>query len=50
VRPSLFKVISIQTMPPRYTYYCVGKHECTTMDKALVDRGANGGICGEDMK
>jgi hypothetical protein len=29
-------------------YYHVGQHECTTMDKALVDRGANGGLCGED--
>jgi hypothetical protein len=30
-------------------YYRVGMHECTTMYKALVDRGANGGICGEYM-
>jgi hypothetical protein len=30
-------------------YYRVGLHECTTMDKALVDREANGGICGEDL-
>jgi hypothetical protein len=30
-------------------YYRVGQYKCTTMDKALVERGANGGICGEDM-
>ena len=30
-------------------HYRVGQHECTNMEKALVDRGANGGICGDDM-
>jgi hypothetical protein len=29
--------------------YCIGQHNITTMDKALIDRGANGGICGADM-
>jgi hypothetical protein len=29
--------------------YCIGQHNITTMDKALVDRGANGEICGADM-
>jgi Reverse transcriptase (RNA-dependent DNA polymerase) len=29
--------------------YCVGQHEYSALDKALVDRGANGGICGDDM-
>ena len=29
--------------------YCVGQHDVTSSDKALVDRGANGGICGDDM-
>ena len=31
-------------------HYSVGKHASTIMDRALVDRGANGGICGEDMR
>jgi hypothetical protein len=30
-------------------HYRIGQHECSTLDKALVDRGANGGICGDDM-
>ena len=30
-------------------HYSVGKHASTMGDKALVDRGANGGICGADM-
>ena len=30
-------------------HYCVGQHERATMEKALVDRGANGGVCGDDM-
>jgi hypothetical protein len=30
-------------------YYCVRQHECSTIDKAIVDSGAIGGICGEDM-
>jgi hypothetical protein len=29
--------------------YYIGQHNVTTMDKALIDRGANGGICGADM-
>jgi uncharacterized membrane-anchored protein len=29
--------------------YRVGQHDVAVMEKALVDRGANGGICGEDM-
>ena len=29
--------------------YRVGQHDVSVMEKALVDRGANGGICGDDM-
>jgi hypothetical protein len=29
--------------------YRVIQHDVTDMDYALVDRGANGGICGNDM-
>ena len=29
--------------------YRVSQHDVSSMDKALVDRGANGGICGDDM-
>jgi hypothetical protein len=29
--------------------YCVGQHDVAVMKNALVDRGANGGICGNDM-
>ena len=29
--------------------YRVGQHDVAMMEKALVDRGANGGICGDDM-
>ena len=29
--------------------YRVGQHDVAVMEKALVDRGANGGICGDDM-
>ena len=29
--------------------YWVGQHDVAVMEKALVDRGANGGICGNDM-
>jgi hypothetical protein len=29
--------------------YCIGKHNVTTIDKAFIDRGANGGIWGADM-
>jgi hypothetical protein len=29
--------------------YCIGQHHITIMDKVLIDRGANGGICGSDM-
>jgi hypothetical protein len=28
--------------------YCIEQHDITTMDKALIDRGTNGGICGAD--
>ena len=30
-------------------HYRVGQHSVMLKDKALVDRGANGGICGDDM-
>ena len=30
-------------------HYRIGQHDVVAMDKALVDRGANGGICGDDM-
>ena len=30
-------------------HYRVGQHDVAMMEKALVDRGANGGICGDDM-
>ena len=29
--------------------YRVSQHDVSSMDKAVVDRGANGGICGDDM-
>jgi hypothetical protein len=29
--------------------YSIGQHDVTTMEYALIDRGANGGICGDDM-
>jgi hypothetical protein len=29
--------------------YHVGQHDVTVTDQTLVDRGANGGICGNDM-
>jgi hypothetical protein len=29
--------------------YRIGQHDVTTMEYALIDRGANGGICGDDM-
>jgi hypothetical protein len=32
------------TMP-----YRISQHDVATMEKTLVDRGANGGICGDDM-
>jgi hypothetical protein len=28
--------------------YRIIQHDVATMEKALVDRGANGGICGDD--
>jgi N-acetylglucosamine-6-phosphate deacetylase len=31
-------------------YYCVGQHDVSNMEYALVDHGANGCICGSDMK
>jgi hypothetical protein len=31
-------------------HYCVGQHDVAEMEYALVDWGANGGICGSDMK
>jgi hypothetical protein len=30
-------------------YYCMGQHTISDMDYALVNRGANSGICGTDM-
>ena len=30
--------------------YFVSQHDVLVMDKALIDRGANGGICGDDME
>jgi hypothetical protein len=30
-------------------HYWIGRHNITAMEHALVDRGANGGICGDDM-
>jgi hypothetical protein len=30
-------------------HYQVGQHDVADMEHALVDRGANGGICGNDM-
>jgi hypothetical protein len=30
-------------------HYRIGQHDISTMEKALVDCGANGGIVGEDM-
>ena len=30
-------------------HYRIGQHDVTKMRNALVDRGANGGICGDDM-
>jgi hypothetical protein len=29
--------------------YRIGQHDVTTMEYALIDRGANGGICGDYM-
>jgi hypothetical protein len=29
--------------------YFVSQHDVLVLDKALIDRGANGGICGDDM-
>jgi threonine dehydrogenase-like Zn-dependent dehydrogenase len=31
-------------------HYRVGQHDIADMEQALVDCGANGGICGSDMK
>jgi hypothetical protein len=31
------------------TTYRISQHDFATMKKALVDRGGNGGICGDDM-
>jgi hypothetical protein len=31
-------------------HYCFGEHDVASMDQALVDHGANGGIYGEDMR
>jgi hypothetical protein len=31
-------------------HYSVGQHDVASMEKSLVDRGDNGGICGEDMR
>jgi hypothetical protein len=29
--------------------YRVSQHDVEVMEKALIDRGANGGICSDDM-
>jgi hypothetical protein len=29
--------------------YCIGKHNVTAIDKGLIERGGNGGVCGTDM-
>jgi hypothetical protein len=29
--------------------YRISQHDVYTMEKALIDRGDNGGICGDDM-
>ena len=29
--------------------YWIGQHDVAAMEYALVDRGANGGVCGDDM-
>jgi hypothetical protein len=29
--------------------YWIGQHDVAGMEYALIDRGANGGVCGEDM-
>jgi hypothetical protein len=31
-------------------HYSVRQHDVASMEKALVDCGANGGICGDDMR
>jgi hypothetical protein len=33
-----------------FVQYCIGQHEFTASDMALVDRGANGCVCGDDMR
>jgi hypothetical protein len=38
------------TMHLTECHYCVGQHDLAEMEYALVDQGANGGICGSDMK
>jgi hypothetical protein len=37
------------SMHATMVHYRVGQHEYNTLDKALIDRGANGGICDEEM-
>jgi hypothetical protein len=29
--------------------YCIGQRECTSNAIALIDRGANGCVCSDDM-
>jgi hypothetical protein len=31
-------------------HYSVGQHDVASMEKTPIDRGANGGICGYDMR
>jgi hypothetical protein len=31
-------------------HYCIGQHEFTATDMALIDRGANGCVCCDDMR
>jgi uncharacterized membrane-anchored protein len=38
-----------QYFAPMTMTYRISQHDVATMEKALVDRGANGGICADDM-
>jgi hypothetical protein len=29
--------------------YCISQHDVAVMDRAIIDPGANGGICGDDI-
>jgi hypothetical protein len=30
-------------------WYCIGQHKCVSNTMALIDGGANGCVCGDDM-